>query len=144
METHCRPLGTLSPWVPKAPGVRFLHRLSGKQPTRKGGARGTTHASEVAATTTPSPWEPRQPLHGTRPQWAASPRRVLSHGEAARRAGGRRAGDHVAGATTTTAGVRRRPGAAGPVPAPRPGFPAACRPGLRARSLARTARCPKT
>lgn len=37
----------------------------------------------------------------------------------------RRSGGHVAGATTTTAGVRRRAGAAGPAPAPRPGFPAA-------------------
>lgn len=62
----------------------------------------------------------------------------------------RRADGHVVGATTTTAGVRRRPGAAGTVPAPRPGFPAACGPGLRARShdgradFARTAGCPKT
>lgn len=62
----------------------------------------------------------------------------------------RRADGHVSGATTTTAGVRRRPGAAGTVPAPRPGFPAACGRGLRARShdgradFARTAGCPKT
>lgn len=98
----------------------------------------------------PSPRGTRQPLLGTGPLWAASPRRVLSHGEAARRAGGRRADGHVASATTTTAGMRRRPGAAGPVPAPRPGFPAACGRGLRARSqngcaeFARTAGCPKT
>lgn len=86
----------------------------------------------------PSPRGTRQPVLGTGPLWAASPRRVLSHGEAARRAVGRRADGHVASATTTTAGVRRRPGAAGPVPAPGPGFPAACGWDLRARARART------
>lgn len=96
----------------------------------------------------PSPQGTQQPLLRTGPLWAASPRRVLSHGEAARRAAGRRADGHVAGATTTTAGVRRRPGAAEPVPAPRPGFPATCGLGLRAHDgraeFARTAECPKT
>lgn len=48
----------------------------------------------------------------------------------------RRSAGHVASATTTTAGVRRRPGAEGPAPAPHPGFPAAGGRGLGARSLA--------
>lgn len=141
-ETHWRPLDTLRPWgafiikVPKALRLRFLHRISAKKPRRKCDARGTTHTSETAATTTALPAGNAAASTRTGPLWAASPRRVLSHGEAARRAGGRRADGHVASATTTTAGMRRRPGAAGPVPAPRPGFPAACGRGLRARARA--------
>lgn len=61
LETHWRPLDTLRPWgafiikVPKALRLRFLHRISAKKPKRKCDARGATHTSETAATTTALP-----------------------------------------------------------------------------------------